>query len=62
MEEAEVPMRQLVESEEDVPVVFDLTDEALHKMALSVKILIVLVWLCAVRARWNHRDGPVVDD
>ena len=36
MEEAEVPMRQLVESGEDMSVVFDLADEALHKMTLSV--------------------------
>ena len=36
MEEAEVPMRQLVESREDVSVVLDLADEALHKMTLSV--------------------------
>ena len=41
MEEAEVPMCQLVESGEDMSVVFDLADEALHKMTLSVKILIV---------------------
>ena len=36
MKEAEVPIRQLVESGEDVSVVFDLADEALHKMTLSV--------------------------
>ena len=36
MEEAEVPMCQLVESGEDVSVVFDLADEALHTMTLSV--------------------------
>ena len=41
MEEAEVPMCQLVESGEDMSVVFDLADEALHEMTLSVKILIV---------------------
>ena len=36
VEEAEVPMCQLVESGEDVSVVLDLADEALHKMTLSV--------------------------
>ena len=36
MEEAGVSMCQLVESGEDVSVVLDLADEALHKMTLSV--------------------------
>ena len=36
MEEAEVPMSELVESGEDVSVVFDLADETLHEMTLSV--------------------------
>ena len=37
MEEAEVPMSELVESGEDVSVVLDLADEALHRMTLSVQ-------------------------
>ena len=41
MEEPKVSVRQLVEPGEDAAEVFDLTDQALDKMALSVQILIV---------------------
>ena len=52
MEEAEVPMSELVESGEDVSVVVDLADEALHKMTLSVALY--KKWACSQQVRVPH--------
>tara|TARA_B100002003_G_C13650691_1_gene331095 strand:- start:339 stop:485 length:147 start_codon:yes stop_codon:yes gene_type:complete len=48
MEEAQIAPIQLLKSGEDATVVFDLADETLHKVALSVKMSIVLARLVTV--------------
>ncbi len=41
-QKAQISLRELVESREDVSIVLDPVNEALHKVALSVKVFIVL--------------------